>query len=101
MLERSGVLDRLSQNNRIEVPTFEALLRLVRKGAYVGLCPREVAQVYADYFELKIIPLSDRWAHRRHVIGCINSASLTAAARGLLEHLCAQANTNATDDLAL
>ncbi len=98
MLERSGVLDRLSQNNRIEVPTFEALLRLVKKGAYAGLCPREVAQIYADSFELTIIPLTDRWANRRHVIGCINSASLTAAARGLLDHLCAQARVHANDD---
>jgi DNA-binding transcriptional LysR family regulator len=92
MLERSGIIDSVSQNNRIEVPTFEALLRLVRHGQYAGICPAEVAQVYADFFELKILPITDRWAHRKHVIGCLNSAALTSAARGLLDHLCAQAN---------
>ncbi len=94
MLERSGSIDAVTQNNRVEVPTFEALLRLVGTGCFAGICPKEVAKLYADFFELKIIPLSDRWANRRHVIGCINDAALTPAARGLLEHLCAQAKTN-------
>jgi hypothetical protein len=63
----------------------------VRHGQYAGICPVEVAQVYADFFELKILPITDRWAHRKHVIGCLNSAALTSAARGLLDHLCALA----------
>jgi DNA-binding transcriptional LysR family regulator len=94
MLERSGSIDAMTQNNRVEVPTFEALLRLVGTGHYAGICPKEVANLYAEFFDLKIIPLSDRWANRRHVIGCINSAALTSAARGLLEHLRAQAMPN-------
>lgn len=90
MLERSGTIESVAQNNRIEVPTFEALLRLVSHGHYAGICPAEVAEVYADFFELKILLLTDRWAHRRHVIGCLNTSALTAAARGLLDYLCAQ-----------
>lgn len=91
MLERSGMIESGSQNNRLEVPTFEALLRVVRKGSLVGICPREVAQVYQESFGLKILPLADRWADRRHVIGCLNVAALTPAARSLLEHLQARA----------
>ena len=90
MLQRSGSIDAITQNNRVEVPTFEALLRLVGTGHYAGICPQEVARLYADFFQLKIIPLSDRWANRRHVIGCTNTPALTPAARGLLEHLRAQ-----------
>ncbi len=91
MLERSGIISHVAPNNRVEVPTFEALLRLVRHGLYAGICPAEVAQVYADFFELKVLPIRDAWANRRHVIGCVNSSALTTAARGLLDHLCAQA----------
>lgn len=91
MLERSGIIERIAPHNRLEVPTFEALLRMVRRGVYVGICPAEVARVYADAFELKVLPIQEAWANRRHVIGCINSDALTAAARGLLDHLCAQA----------
>lgn len=90
MLERSGTIESVAPNNRIEVPTFEALLRIVSHGDFVGICPAEVAEVYAEFFKLEILPLKDKWAHRRHVIGCLNTAALTTAARSLLDHLSAQ-----------
>lgn len=91
MLKRTGSIDQIAQNNKMEVPTFEAVLRLVRTGRYVGLCPAEVTAPYAEFFHLKVIPLSDQWAQRSHVIACRNSLSLSKAAQALLEHLQGQA----------
>lgn len=91
MLERSGQITSMPHHNRAEVPTFEALLRMVKTGRYAGICPAEVAHIYAATFCLKVLPLSDRWAHRRHVVGCVNTRALSVSERALLDHLCAQA----------
>jgi len=91
MLKRTGNIDHMTQQNRMEVPTFEAVLRLVKTGRYVGLCPAEVAEPYAEFFHLKVLPLSDPWAKRSHVIACRNHLALSTAAKALLEHLQAQA----------
>jgi DNA-binding transcriptional LysR family regulator len=91
MLERTGQVDQRLSSNRIEVPSFEALMRLVSTGRYVGACPMQVAETYADVFKLKIIPLVDKWAQRRHVVGCTNIQALNPAERALFDHLKAQA----------
>jgi DNA-binding transcriptional LysR family regulator len=90
MLERTGGIKQITQKNRVEVPSFEALLRLVKTGRYVGLCPAEVAAQYEHHFDLKIRPLSDGWASRNHVIACNSLAAISPAARALLDHLLAQ-----------
>lgn len=90
MLERVGSIDVLTQHNRAEVPGFEALLRMVQKSHFVGLCPMEVAEQYADVFQIKAIKLSDAWASRTHVIACQNSEILSPAGRALLNYLRAQ-----------
>jgi len=87
MLERSGLIDQHLSSNRIETPTFEALIRLVSTGRYVGACPAQVAQIYADHFKLKIIPLADKWAQRRHLIGCTKIQALGSAERALFDYL--------------
>lgn len=92
MLRRTGSIEEIAQRNRMEVPTFDAVLRLVKTGRYVGLCPAEVAGKYADFFEIKVMPLTDKWAKRRHVIACSNSLTLSPASLALLEHLKAKAH---------
>jgi len=100
MLERTGSISKIPQKNRVEVPTFEALLRLVKNGRYVGICPEEIAAPFVDFYALKIIPLSDRWACRNHVIACSDSLTLPAAAAALLEHLKACCRADASPNRA-
>ncbi|HTH81012.1 MAG TPA: LysR substrate-binding domain-containing protein, partial [Ramlibacter sp.] len=66
---------------------FEAALRVVRAGLAISLVPREVAQIYAQAYGLKIIPLAEPWAQRRFIICFRDADSLSAAAHLLVEHL--------------
>lgn len=97
MLQRLGHILELNRRNRIEVPSFEALLRLVHQCGFVGLCPQGVAEQYQATFKFKIIPLTDSWAKRTHVIACLNEATLHPAAQLLLNHLKAQALHSTTE----
>lgn len=94
MLKRTGGIVDLAQKNRVEVPTFEAVLRLIKTGRYVGLCPIDIAAQYAEPFNLKIIPLSDRWAERTNILACSNTLTLSLAGQALLDHLRAKAARN-------
>jgi DNA-binding transcriptional LysR family regulator len=93
MLERTGQINSPSQENRIEVPDFDTLLRLVRDQPLAGLCPLEVAQRYAKTFALKAIPLTDTWAKRQHVLVCQEASSLHPVAQSLLDFLSQQAKS--------
>jgi DNA-binding transcriptional LysR family regulator len=72
---------------RIVVTNFEAALRVVRAGLAISLVPREVAEIYAQAYRLKIIPLADPWAQRRFIIVFRDGDSLPVAAQLLAEHL--------------
>jgi len=87
MLERTGQIPDLPNRNRIEVPNFDTLLRLVRDRPLAGLCPTEVALRYAKSFGLKIIPLTDAWSKRHHVLACQEATPLHPAAQALLNYL--------------
>ena len=78
-------------NYRVVVTNFEAALRVVRAGLAVCLVPREVAEIYAGEYQLRIIPLAETWAKRRFIITYRDEATLTPAAQLLLKHLAAQA----------
>jgi DNA-binding transcriptional LysR family regulator len=93
MLERTGQAHSVPQRNRMEVPNFDTLLRLVKDRPLAGLCPIEVAQRYAKHFQLKVIPLTDKWAKRHHVLACQEATPLHPAAQTLLDHLRTQAIT--------
>jgi DNA-binding transcriptional LysR family regulator len=76
---------------RVIVTNFEAALRVVRAGLAISLVPREVAQIYAEAYGLKLVPLDEPWSERRFIIVYGDDASLPPAAQLLLEHLAAQA----------
>lgn len=54
--------------NRIHVATFEAACRLVRANLGVSIIPAEALQPYHSALGLRMIPLTDPWAHRQFVI---------------------------------
>lgn len=72
---------------RIVVSNFDAALRVVAAGLAVSVIPIEVGAAYAKWLDVAMVPLSDRWARRRFVIVARDLDSLTAPARGLVEHL--------------
>ena len=69
---------------------FEAALRVVRAGLAISLVPREVAEVYAASYGLKIVPLAEPWAQRRFIICFRDAQGLTPSAQLLVDHLAAQ-----------
>jgi DNA-binding transcriptional LysR family regulator len=72
---------------RIVVTNFEAALRVVRAGLAISLVPREVAEIYAQAYRLRIVPLAEPWAQRRFIICFREAESLSTAAQLLVEHL--------------
>lgn len=72
---------------RIVVTNFEAALRVVRAGLAISLVPHEVAEIYAQAYGLRIIPLAEPWAERRFIVLCRDADSLSPAAQLLAEHL--------------
>jgi DNA-binding transcriptional LysR family regulator len=77
---------------RIVVTNFEAALRVVRAGLAISLVPREVAEIYAQAYGLKIIPLAEPWAERRFIVIYRDADSLSAAGHLLADHLASQQN---------
>lgn len=54
--------------NRIHVATIEAACRLVRANLGVSILPLEAVQPNHSALGLRMVPLSDSWAHRQLVI---------------------------------
>ncbi|RJF92775.1 LysR substrate-binding domain-containing protein [Noviherbaspirillum saxi] len=54
--------------NRIHVATFEAACRIVRANLAMSIIPAEAIAPYQTALDLRVIPLTDPWAHRRFVI---------------------------------
>jgi DNA-binding transcriptional LysR family regulator len=90
MLQRAAARLGRSLIHRVVVTNFEAALRVVRAGLAISLVPREVAEVYASTYGLKIIPLAEPWAQRRFIICFRDARSLSPSAQLLVDHLAAQ-----------
>jgi DNA-binding transcriptional LysR family regulator len=91
LLQREAARLGLKFNHRVVVTNFEAALRVVRAGLAICLVPREVAEIFADAYQLRIVRLAEPWAKRRFIISYRDEATLTPAAHLLLKHLAAQA----------
>lgn len=87
MIHRAAAQIGKPIRQRIVVTNFEAALRVVRAGLAISLVPREVAEIYAQAYGLKIIPLAEPWAQRRFIICFKDAGALSTAAHLLVEHL--------------
>lgn len=76
---------------RVEVWSFEAMCRMVQAGFGIGVLPHSAAQTFARPLGLRLVPLSDAWAVREHLICVRQLAALAVHARRLVEHLRAAA----------
>jgi DNA-binding transcriptional LysR family regulator len=57
---------------RVQVRSFEAVCRAVQAELGIGILPMAAARSFAPALQLKVIPLSDKWALRKMMI-CVRS----------------------------
>jgi DNA-binding transcriptional LysR family regulator len=74
-------------NLRINVPSFDAICRMVQCGLGVGLIPDRAFDVIASGMDIKAIPLIDDWAYRELKIVTRDPLGLSTVAKMLVEHL--------------
>ena len=91
MLARVAAMSGTVLSYRSIVTTFEAELRVVRAELGISVVPKEIAQTFAASMGLRIIPLEDAWARRTFAICFRDAASLSPAAKMLVDHLAERA----------
>jgi DNA-binding transcriptional LysR family regulator len=74
-------------NYRVVVSTFDAAIRVARSDLGLAVAPREIVEQYIGPGGPCFVPLSDGWAQRRFVICFKQLATLSVAARSLLDYL--------------
>ncbi|CBM10149.1 hypothethical protein [Ralstonia solanacearum PSI07] len=89
MLSRYAAIIGQPLKYRAVVSTFDASLRCVRANLGLAIAPREIAEPIAPILGIEVVPLSDDWARRRFALCFRSMASLSPAARVLVEHLTA------------
>ncbi|HSV51087.1 MAG TPA: LysR family transcriptional regulator [Burkholderiaceae bacterium] len=91
MLQRAAAKLGRTMTHRVIVSNFEAALRVVRAGLAISLVPREVVEIHAATYGLRLIPLAEPWAERRFILCFRDVQALSPAARMLVDYLAAQA----------
>lgn len=61
MLKRTKAIAAQRMPSRLEVPTWEAGLRAAAREVGVFLCSARLAEIYANTWGLRVIPLADDW----------------------------------------
>lgn len=87
VMKRHAAIIGKPLRQRIHVNTFGAASRCIVAGLGLAVMPREIAEVLVGPLNLVMMPLTDPWATRRFVICLRSRASLSAAARSLVDHL--------------
>lgn len=74
-------------NARIRLNGFDSVCRMVESGIGITVLPETAARRFQRSMAIRVIPLSDKWALRHHVICVRNFKSLPAHAQRLVECL--------------
>lgn len=88
--QRLGRMPRL----RIQVRSFEGICRMIHHGMGIGVLPEKSVRSHLATLDLRIVPISDEWAHRELRIGVRHYDSLSLISRQMVDHLTRSANTN-------
>ncbi|MBX3659006.1 MAG: LysR family transcriptional regulator [Ramlibacter sp.] len=91
MMQRAAAAQGRNLVHRVVVANFEAAMRVVRARLAISVVPREVAEIYAQPYGVRILTLDEPWAQRRFII--CHRANVSPAAQLLVNHLAAQADT--------
>ena len=70
---------------RVRLSSFDAICRMVESGIGLAVLPETAARRSRHSMAIRIIPLTDQWALRRHAICVRNFAALPAHAKRLVE----------------
>ena len=87
MLHRAAARSGRTVSYRAVVSNFDASFRVVAANLAISVVPVEVGGPYAEMLGVKIIPLTDAWAHRRFAICFQKLEALQPPVRRLVEHL--------------
>ncbi len=71
---------------RIQVYSFNVICRMIAANFGVGVLPKVSAESYRRELNLRLLPLTDRWA-TRHAYLCVRDERLSSQARAMLDHL--------------
>ena len=91
MLARAAAIIGKPMAYRVVVSSFDASLRCVRANLGLAIVPREVVEPLSASFGVQMVPLTDSWAQRRFAICFRDEASLSPAAKLLVDYLVRQA----------
>lgn len=101
MLARAAAIIGHRLYYRAVVSTFDASLRCVQAGLGLAIIPREIAEPASREGRLRVVDLTDVWAHRRFCICFREETQLSPASRLLVEHLSKVAgNAESSDSLS-
>ncbi len=87
MLARAAAIIGKPMSYRVVVSSFDASLRCVRANLGLAIMPREVVEPISAGLGVQAIPLTEVWAQRRFAICLRDEASLSPAARLLVDYL--------------
>ena len=99
LLERQAALLGHTLAHRMQVSSLDAAARIVAAGLGLAILPLEASAPQAAASRLLLLPLDEPWAERRFVVLSRAPQGLSAAARGLGEHLAACAAAQAAGDV--
>lgn len=86
LLEVAAVAEKAFRM-RIQVTSYEALLRMVEQDLGIGIMPQDIARPYVSTQRIAAITLNDDWASRNLKLCSSNQHPLSQATLRLLEHL--------------
>jgi DNA-binding transcriptional LysR family regulator len=87
MQQRAAAKHGKTLRQRVVVTNFEAALRVIRAGLAISVVPREVAEIHARAYGLKLVALDEPWARRRFILCYRDAHALSPAAQLLVDHL--------------
>jgi len=87
MLQRAAASAGTTVSYRVIVSSFDAAFRVVAAGLGISVVPVEVAETYRPALGIRIIPLTDAWAHRRFVVCFKSFDALQPAAQRMVDYL--------------
>ncbi|WP_207005376.1 LysR family transcriptional regulator [Trinickia mobilis] len=91
MLQHAAARNGRTVSYRAIVSNFDAAFRVVAANLGISVVPAEVGDTYMRLLNVKVIPLTDRWAQRRFVVCFRDFDALQPAAQRMVDHLAERA----------
>ncbi|QCP53557.1 LysR family transcriptional regulator [Trinickia violacea] len=96
MLQHAAARNGRTVSYRAIVSNFDAAFRVVAANLGISVVPAVVGETYKRLLNVKVIPLTDRWAARRFIVCFKDFDALQPAAQRMVNHLaeCAKEAAN-------